>query len=97
MAVVTLRIDGQAVAVPAGSSLLAASRVAGLALPVLCHLDGLTPVGACRRAQPPNVYATPVRRSETSQSSAATASSRERAFERTFFGWPHSSKRPSGP
>ena len=48
MAVVTLRIDGQEVAVPAGSSLLAASRVAGLALPVLCHLDGLTPVGACR-------------------------------------------------
>ena len=48
MAVLTLRIDGQAVAVPAGSSLLAATRLAGLALPVLCHLDGLTPVGACR-------------------------------------------------
>ena len=32
MAVVTLRIDGQEVAVPAGSSLLAATRAAGLAL-----------------------------------------------------------------
>jgi bidirectional [NiFe] hydrogenase diaphorase subunit len=48
MVALTLRIDGQAVAVPAGSSLLAATRLAGLALPVLCHLDGLTPVGACR-------------------------------------------------
>ena len=48
MAVVTLQIDGQVVAVPAGTSLLAATRAAGLELPVLCHLDGLTPVGACR-------------------------------------------------
>jgi len=48
MGVVTLRIDGLEVAVPAGSSLLAATRAAGLDLPVLCHRDGLTPVGACR-------------------------------------------------
>lgn len=48
MAVVTLQIDATAVAVPAGASLLAACRAAGVALPTLCHLDGLTPVGACR-------------------------------------------------
>ncbi|MFN5119418.1 MAG: bidirectional hydrogenase complex protein HoxU [Cyanobacteriota bacterium] len=48
MSVLTLRINDQPVAVAAGSSLLSASRAAGVELPVLCHLDGLTPVGACR-------------------------------------------------
>ncbi|MEB3200194.1 MAG: bidirectional hydrogenase complex protein HoxU [Synechococcaceae cyanobacterium] len=48
MSVITLTIDGQPVAVPTGASLLAAARAAGLALPTLCHLDGLSPVGACR-------------------------------------------------
>jgi bidirectional [NiFe] hydrogenase diaphorase subunit len=48
MGVITLTIDGQLVAVPAGSSLLQAVRAAGLQLPTLCHLDGLSPVGACR-------------------------------------------------
>ena len=48
MSVITLRIDGQSVAVPEGSSLLQAARVAGISLPTLCHLDGLSPVGACR-------------------------------------------------
>ena len=48
MSVLTLRINDQPVAVQAGSSLLSASRAAGVELPVLCHLDGLTPVGACR-------------------------------------------------
>jgi bidirectional [NiFe] hydrogenase diaphorase subunit len=48
MSVLTLHIDGQAVAVPAGASLLEACRAAGVTLPVLCHLDGLTPVAACR-------------------------------------------------
>ncbi|MEB3259924.1 MAG: bidirectional hydrogenase complex protein HoxU [Cyanobacteriota bacterium] len=48
MSVLTLHIDGQAVAVPAGASLLEACRTAGVTLPVLCHLDGLTPVAACR-------------------------------------------------
>lgn len=37
-----------AVTVPEGASLLAAVQAAGVALPVLCHLEGLTPVGACR-------------------------------------------------
>ena len=48
MAVITLEVDGQPVAVPRGASLLEAVRAAGVALPTLCHLDGLTPVGACR-------------------------------------------------
>ncbi|MEB3244130.1 MAG: bidirectional hydrogenase complex protein HoxU [Cyanobacteriota bacterium] len=48
MSVLTLQIDGQQVAVPEGASLLDACRAAGVALPVLCHLDGLSPVAACR-------------------------------------------------
>ena len=48
MSVLTLTIDGTPVAVAAGDSLLAACRAAGIALPTLCHLEGLTPVGACR-------------------------------------------------
>lgn len=48
MSVLTLTVDGIEVAVPAGATLLDAVRAAGLELPTLCHLDGLTPVGACR-------------------------------------------------
>lgn len=48
MSVITLTINGRPVAVPAGSSLLEAVRAAGITLPTLCHLDGLSPVGACR-------------------------------------------------
>ncbi|SBO43415.1 bidirectional hydrogenase complex protein HoxU [Cyanobium sp. NIES-981] len=48
MSVHTLTVDGVEVAVPAGASLLEAARAAGSELPTLCHLDGLTPVGACR-------------------------------------------------
>jgi len=48
MSVLTLTVDGIEVAVPAGASLLDAVRAAGAELPTLCHLDGLTPVAACR-------------------------------------------------
>jgi bidirectional [NiFe] hydrogenase diaphorase subunit len=48
MSVHTLTVDGVEVAVPAGASLLDAVRAAGTELPTLCHLDGLSPVGACR-------------------------------------------------
>jgi bidirectional [NiFe] hydrogenase diaphorase subunit len=48
MGVITLRIDASEVAVPAGASLLEACCAAGVRLPTLCHLEGLTPVGACR-------------------------------------------------
>ena len=48
MSVHTLTVDGVEVAVPDGATLLEAIRAAGATVPTLCHLDGLTPVGACR-------------------------------------------------
>lgn len=44
----TLTIDGRLVSARADESLLAAARDAGIAIPTLCHLDGLSEVGACR-------------------------------------------------
>jgi formate dehydrogenase major subunit len=43
-----LLVDGIAVEVPEGASLLAAVRAAGLTVPTLCHDDLLTPAGSCR-------------------------------------------------
>jgi bidirectional [NiFe] hydrogenase diaphorase subunit len=48
MAVKTLKIDEKDVAVEAGATIMAAAQEAGVAIPKLCHLEGLTPVGACR-------------------------------------------------
>ena len=48
MLVITLNINGQDVSAPAGVTLLEACRQNGVDLPTLCHLEGLTPVGACR-------------------------------------------------
>ncbi|MEN9935401.1 MAG: hypothetical protein RLZZ387_1980 [Chloroflexota bacterium] len=48
MPVKTLTIDGQAVSAADGQTLLEAAREAGIAIPTLCHLDGLSDVGACR-------------------------------------------------
>jgi bidirectional [NiFe] hydrogenase diaphorase subunit len=48
MAVITLNVNGQDVAVPAGASLLEATRAAAVDVPTLCHLDGLNPVSSCR-------------------------------------------------
>ena len=48
MAVTTLTIDGIDVAVEAGSTILEASREAGVKIPTLCHLEGVSNVGACR-------------------------------------------------
>jgi len=48
MGVITLRVNGMDLAVPAGSSVLIATRQAGAQVPVLCHLDGLNPIAACR-------------------------------------------------
>ena len=48
MNVCSLQIDDRALTVAAGTSLLQAARRAGIVIPSLCHLDGLTPVGACR-------------------------------------------------
>ena len=45
---VEVKIDGRAVLVPAGASLLDACRAAGVETPTLCYLETLTPVNACR-------------------------------------------------
>jgi predicted molibdopterin-dependent oxidoreductase YjgC len=45
---VALTIDGAAVTVPAGTSVLAACAAAGVETPTLCFLKTLTPVNACR-------------------------------------------------
>ena len=48
MTVVTLTIDDREVAIEEGSTLLQAAREAGIPIPTLCHLDGVSDVGACR-------------------------------------------------
>jgi NADP-reducing hydrogenase subunit HndD len=45
---VSLQIDGVAVSVPAGSTILEACRAQGLDIPTLCYLENLTPVNVCR-------------------------------------------------
>lgn len=48
MSVKTLKIDGIDVAIEAGSSILQAAKEAGVRIPTLCHLDGVSDVAACR-------------------------------------------------
>jgi NADP-reducing hydrogenase subunit HndD len=45
---VTVEIDGVAVTVPEGSTLLHACRARGIDTPTLCYLENLTPVNVCR-------------------------------------------------
>lgn len=45
---ITLTIDGKAVDVSEGSSILEACRAAGKDVPTLCYLETLAPVNACR-------------------------------------------------
>lgn len=45
---VTLSIDGQAVTVPAGTSVMRAAALAGTAIPKLCATDSLEAFGSCR-------------------------------------------------
>ncbi|MEM7339590.1 MAG: 2Fe-2S iron-sulfur cluster-binding protein [Actinomycetota bacterium] len=45
---VSLTIDGQAVEVPAGASVLDACTAAGVDTPTICYAENLTPVNACR-------------------------------------------------
>src|SRR5450755_2326521 len=47
-AMVTLTIDGQAVSVPAGTSVMAAAASAGTQIPKLCATDSLEAFGSCR-------------------------------------------------
>jgi NADH dehydrogenase/NADH:ubiquinone oxidoreductase subunit G len=45
---VNLTINGLDVSVEEGSTLLEAARFWGFPIPTLCHMDGLSPYGACR-------------------------------------------------
>jgi predicted molibdopterin-dependent oxidoreductase YjgC len=45
---VEVTIDGKAVRVPAGSTILEACRAEGIDTPTLCYLENLTPVNVCR-------------------------------------------------
>jgi len=47
-AMIEVKIDGQAVAVPEGSTILDAARKLGIDTPTLCYLESLTPVNVCR-------------------------------------------------
>lgn len=48
MTVKTLTINGQAVSAREDETILEAAREAGIPIPTLCHLDGLSDIGACR-------------------------------------------------
>jgi bidirectional [NiFe] hydrogenase diaphorase subunit len=45
---ITLRINGLDVSVEKGTTLLEAASFLGFPIPTLCHMDGLSPYGACR-------------------------------------------------
>ena len=45
---ITLRVDGEEVRVPAGSTVLDATRKLGRDVPTLCHDDRVDPMGSCR-------------------------------------------------
>jgi predicted molibdopterin-dependent oxidoreductase YjgC len=45
---ISLTIDGRAVSVPEGTTLLEACRMQGIATPTLCYLENLRPVNVCR-------------------------------------------------
>ena len=44
----TLTIDGVDVSARGDQTILDAAREHGLSIPTLCHLDGLSDIGACR-------------------------------------------------
>jgi len=48
MADIQLRIDGKDIQATEGTTLLEAARNAGIAIPTLCHHEGLQPFGGCR-------------------------------------------------
>jgi len=45
---INLSINGLSVSVEKGTTLLEAARFLGFPIPTLCHMEGLTPYGACR-------------------------------------------------
>ena len=44
----TLVIDGKDVAASSDQSILSAAKENGIRIPTLCHLEGLSDIGACR-------------------------------------------------
>jgi len=48
MTMITMQMNGLTVHVEPGSTLLDAASFYGFPIPTLCHLEGLTPYGACR-------------------------------------------------
>ena len=45
---ITLKINGLDVSVEQGTTVLEAATFLGFPIPTLCHMDGLSPYGACR-------------------------------------------------
>ena len=45
---ITLKINGLTVSVEKGTTVLEAARFLGFPIPTLCHMEGLSPYGACR-------------------------------------------------
>ncbi len=45
---ITLQINGLEVSVDEGATLLEAAQFLGFPIPTLCHMEGLSPYGACR-------------------------------------------------
>ncbi len=45
---ISLKINGLLVSVERGSTILEAAQFLGFPIPTLCHMEGLTPYGACR-------------------------------------------------
>lgn len=48
MSLINITIDGRAVQVPPGTTILEAARKAGVKIPTLCYLEELNVIGACR-------------------------------------------------
>jgi len=48
MSVKTLKIDDKDIAIEEGATILQAAKEAGVNIPTLCHLEGVSDVGACR-------------------------------------------------
>jgi formate dehydrogenase major subunit len=46
--VVTLKIDGESVTAPTGTSIIEATRAAGIAVPTICWDPRIEPIGSCR-------------------------------------------------
>ena len=47
-AVKTLSIDGKLINAQGDQTILEAANEAGISIPTLCHLEGVSDVGACR-------------------------------------------------